>query len=218
MPEVGGRDEGETLTFLHSTVATKRQRVRVPETPIYLDALLTDEPLTGGLEPKLGDHHLRTLTITGFPTETFPGLLDELNRQAFPYRWSTRAIMLDKTDATRLLGKIRRQWFAKRKSVAAILKEVMTNEASVLTDSDAANKAVDADLALQELGADQAGIAYVTATVTVWDRDPVLASEKLRQVEKIIQGRDFTCMVEIGRRRVGKECGSTCRYGWSPNH
>src|SRR3546814_2754162 len=75
---------------------------------IYLDALLTDEPLTGGLDPKLGDHHLRTLTITGFPTETFPGLLDELNRQAFPYRWSTRAIMLDKTDATRLLGKIRR--------------------------------------------------------------------------------------------------------------
>src|SRR3546814_4794734 len=163
MPEVDWLDDGETLTFLHSTFSTKRQRVRVPETPIYLDALLTDEPLTGGLEPKMGDHHLRTLTITGFPTETFPGLLDELNRQAFPYRWSTRAIMLDKTDATRLLGKIRRQWFAKRKSVAAILKEVMTNEASVLTDSDAANKAVDADLALQELGADQAGIAYVTA-------------------------------------------------------
>src|SRR3546814_12978684 len=72
----------------------------------------------------------------------------------------------------------------------------LTKEASVLTDSDAANKAVDADLALQELGADQAGIAYVTATVTVWDRDPVLASEKLRQAEKIIQGRDFICMVE----------------------
>ncbi|TPG51786.1 conjugal transfer protein TrbE [Sphingomonas glacialis] len=196
MPEVGWLDDAETLTFLHSTVSTKRQRVRVPETPVYLDALLSDEPLTGGLEPKLGAQHLRTLTITGFPTETFPGLLDELNRMAFPYRWSTRAIMLDKTDATKVLGKIRRQWFAKRKSVAAILKEVMTNEASVLTDSDAANKATDADIALQELGADQAGIAYVTATVTVWDRDLVSASEKLRLVEKVIQGRDFTCMVE----------------------
>jgi type IV secretion/conjugal transfer VirB4 family ATPase len=196
MPEVNWLDDGATLTFLHSTISTKRQRVRVPETPVYLDALLTDEPLTGGLEPKLGEQHLRTLTITGFPTETFPGLLDELNRQAFPYRWSTRAIMLDKTDATRLLGKIRRQWFAKRKSVASILKEVMTNEASVLTDSDAANKAADADLALQELGADQVGIAYVTATVTVWDRDSALAAEKLRLVEKVIQGRDFTCMIE----------------------
>jgi hypothetical protein len=27
----------------------------VPETPIYLDALLADQPLTGGLEPRLGD-------------------------------------------------------------------------------------------------------------------------------------------------------------------
>ncbi|PXW73886.1 type IV secretion system protein VirB4 [Blastomonas natatoria] len=196
MPETGWLDDSATLTYLHSTVSTKAQRVRVPETPVYLDALLTDEPLTGGLEPKLGNAHLRTLTITGFPTATFPGLLDELNRQAFAYRWSTRAIMLDKTDATKLLTKIRRQWFAKRKSVAAILKEVMTNEQSVLMDSDASNKAADADMALQELGADHAGIAYVTATVTVWDTDPALAAEKLRLVEKVIQGRDFTCTIE----------------------
>ena len=196
MPEAAWLDDAATLTYLHSTVSTRTQRVRVPETPVYLDALLADEPLTGGLEPMLGAHHLRTLTITGFPTATFPGLLDELNRQAFSYRWSTRAIMLDKTDATKLLTKIRRQWFAKRKSVAAILKEVMTNEQSVLMDSDASNKAADADMALQELGADHAGIAYVTATVTVWDRDPALAAEKLRLVEKVIQGRDFTCTIE----------------------
>src|SRR3546814_12800103 len=88
---------------------------------MYLDALLTDEPLTGGLEPKLGDHHLRTPTITGFPTETFPGLLDELNRQALPCRWSTRAILLDKTHETRLPGQNRRPWFDQHKSRDAIL-------------------------------------------------------------------------------------------------
>src|SRR5690606_33327279 len=107
-----------------------------------------------------------------------------------------RAVMLDKTDAVRLLTKIRRQWFVKRKSIAAILKEVMTNEQSTLVDTDAANKAVDADLALQELGADYAGMAYVTAAVTVWDDDPRIADEKLRLAEKIIQGRDFTAMAE----------------------
>ena len=196
VPEVRWLDDGETLTYLHSTISTRRQRVRVPETPMHLDALLADEPLTGGLEPKLGDHHVRSLTITGFPSVTFPGLLDELNRLALEYRWSTRAIMLDKTDATKLLTRIRRQWFAKRKSVAAILKEVMTNEASTLLDSDASNKAADADTALQELGADYAGMAYVTATVTVWDRDPAIAAEKLRLVEKVIQGRDFTVIPE----------------------
>ena len=196
MPECRWLDDAETLTYLHGCVSTKRHRVRVPETPIYLDALLADQSLAGGLEPRLGDQHVRVLTITGFPTATTPGLLDDLNRLAFPYRWSTRAILLDKTDATKLLTKIRRQWFAKRKSIAAILKEVMTNEASILVDTDAANKAADADMALQELGADYAGMAYVTATVTVWDADPRVADEKLRLVEKVIQGRDFTAMVE----------------------
>jgi len=196
VPEVGWLSDAETLTYLHSTISTKRHRVRVPEVPMHLDAVLADEPLTSGLEPRLGRAHLRTLTVMGFPSVTYPGLLDELNRLAFPYRWMTRAICLDKTDATKLLTRIRRQWFAKRKSIAAILKEIMTNEASALLDTDAHNKALDADAALVELGSDMIGQAYVTATVTVWDDDARLADEKLRLVEKAIQGRDFTCMVE----------------------
>ena len=196
MPEAEWLDDGETLTYLHSCVSTRPQRVRVPETPMHLDAILADEELAGGLEPRLGRAYLRTLTVMGFPSQTWPGLLDDLNRLAFPYRWSTRAICLDKTDASKVLARIRRQWFAKRKSIMAILKEVMTNEASVLLDSDAANKALDADAALQELGSDLVGEAYVSATVTVWDEDFRLADERLRLVEKTIQGRDFTCMRE----------------------
>ncbi|MGQ2948334.1 MAG: conjugal transfer protein TrbE [Blastomonas fulva] len=196
VPEASWLDDAQTLTYLHACVSSRSHRVCVPETPMYLDALLADESLTGGLEPRIGRAHLRTLTVTGFPSVTFPGLLDELNAQAFAYRWSTRAIMLDKSDAVRMLGKIRRQWFAKRKSVAAILKEVMTNEPSALIDNDASNKAADADAALQELGADLQGMAYVTATVTVWNENAALADEQLRIVEKVIQGRDFTVIVE----------------------
>jgi type IV secretory pathway VirB4 component len=140
VPEADWLDDAGTLTYLHSTISTRHQRVRVPETPMHLDALLVDEPLTGGLEPRLGSRHLRTLTVIGFPSTTHPGILDELNRLAFPYRWSTRAILIDKTEAVKLVTKIRRQWFAKRKSVAAILKEVMTNEASVLVDTDAGDE------------------------------------------------------------------------------
>ena len=124
LPELHWLDDRAALTYLHSTISTTRQTVRVPETPVYLDAVLADQQLVGGLAPRLGDQHLRILTVCGFPTATFPGILDELNRLAFPYRWSTRAILLDKVEAARLLRKIRGQWFAKRKSVAAILKEV----------------------------------------------------------------------------------------------
>jgi type IV secretion/conjugal transfer VirB4 family ATPase len=194
--EIAWLSDEETLSYLHATISTNRQRVRVPETPMNLDVLLADQPLAGGLEPRLGRSHLRVLTVSGFPSETWPGVLDELNRLAFPYRWSTRAICLDKTDAARLVGRIRRQWFAKRKSIAAILKEVLTSEASALVDTDAENKALDADAALQDLGADLVGHAYVTATVVVWDELAATADARLRLVEKVIQGRDFTCMVE----------------------
>jgi type IV secretion system protein VirB4 len=196
VPEAGWLSGEETLTYLHSCISTRWHRVRVPEVPMYLDAILVDEALTGGLEPRLGRAHLRTLTVMGFPSATHPGILDELNRLAFPYRWSTRAIALDKTDAARVLTRIRRQWFAKRKSIVAILKEVMTNEPAALLDTDAHNKAMDADAALQELGSELIGQAYVTATVTVWDEEARAADEKLRLVEKVIQGRDFTCIAE----------------------
>jgi len=89
-------NDSETLTYLHACVSTKRHRVTPPEIPVFLDSILADEPFSGGLEPMIGDHHLRTLTILGFPASTMPGILDDLNRQGFAYRWSTRFIAMDK--------------------------------------------------------------------------------------------------------------------------
>ena len=196
MPEAVWLDDSETLTYLHSTVSTHDQRIALPAVPMHLDALLADQSLIGGLSPQLGHAHLRSLSITGFPAVTVPGMLDELNRLGFAYRWTTRAICLDKVAAQRMLTRIRRLWFAKRKSLAAIIKEVMTNEASVLVDTDAANKSAEADQALQDLGADLAGFAYVTTTITVLGENPRDADLKLAAVETIVRGRDFACIAE----------------------
>ncbi|PKL97028.1 MAG: conjugal transfer protein TrbE, partial [Gammaproteobacteria bacterium HGW-Gammaproteobacteria-7] len=89
MPEVSWLDDSQTLTYLHATVSTHRQRVAVPEVPFHLDALLADCPLSTGLAPRLGEQHLRVLSVRGFPTSTWPGLLDDLNRLGIAYRWST---------------------------------------------------------------------------------------------------------------------------------
>lgn len=196
LPEIRALDDAETLTFLHGTISTKRHPVTVPQTPMYLDAVLVDTPLTGGLEPMLGEWHLRMLTILGFPNGTRPGILDALNHQDFSYRWVTRFIPLDKTTATTNLTRLRRQWFAKRKSVAAVLREVMTNEPTALVDSDADNKALDVNAALKALGGDYVGFGYLTTTVTVWDEEAQIADEKARAVERIVNGLGFTCIRE----------------------
>jgi hypothetical protein len=47
---------------------------------------------------------------------------------------------LSKSDAGRELIRLRRQWFAKRKGVVALLRETIFQHESPLVDSDAANK------------------------------------------------------------------------------
>ena len=143
--EIAPLSADETLTYLHDCVSTKRHGVALPELPVFLDAVLGDEHFYGGLEPKLGDHHLRTLTILGFPGTTVPGILDELNAQGFSYRWCTRFIAMDKHQAEKILSTKRRHWFAKRKSMGAAIREVMFNEQAALLDNDADNKSADAD-------------------------------------------------------------------------
>ncbi|WP_313606308.1 MULTISPECIES: conjugal transfer protein TrbE [Comamonas] len=196
MPEIAWLDDSQTLTYLHATISTRRYRVGVPEVPFHIDALLTDSALVGGLVPMLGDQHLRVVSVRGFPTSTWPGILDDLNRLGFAYRWSTRFLCLDKSEAERELGRLRRQWFAKRKNVIALLRETIFQQESPLVDTDASNKAADADAALQELGSDQVAFGYLTATVTVLDADPAVADEKLRMVERVIQGRGFITIPE----------------------
>ncbi|HWT41058.1 MAG TPA: conjugal transfer protein TrbE, partial [Sphingopyxis sp.] len=196
IPEIYPLCDGGTLTYLHATISDKRFALLSPDTPIYLDALLADTSLTGGLEPTLGDLHLRTLTILGFPNLSRPGILDALNHEGFSYRWVTRFIALDKTEATKALTRLRRQWFNKRKSITALLREVMYNQPAQLLDSDADNKMLDADLALQALGGDHVAFGYLTTTITVADTSRARVDDKLRSAERIVNGLGFTTIRE----------------------
>ena len=194
--DIAPLNDSATLTYLHDCISTKRQPIAPPGLPVFLDAILSDEDFAGGLEPMIGGHHLRTLTVLGFPATTLPGILDDLNRQGFAYRWATRFIAMDKHQAEKVLQKQRRHWFAKRKSMGAVLREVMFNEQAALVDNDADNKAADADEALQELGADFVSFGYVTTTVTVSDPDSSVVEARLNAAEQIIAGRGFTVIRE----------------------
>jgi type IV secretion system protein VirB4 len=63
-------------------------------------------------------------------------------------------------------------------------------------DSDADNKVVDADLALQALGGDHVSFGYLTTTVTVMDRDRAAVEGKLRGVERVLGGLGFATIRE----------------------
>src|SRR6185437_5866842 len=98
IPELAWLDDAATLTYLHACISTRPHSIAVPDVPCYLDALLSDDPLTGGLSPALGEQELRVISVRGFPSSTWPGTLDELNRLGLTYRWMTRFLCLDKVE------------------------------------------------------------------------------------------------------------------------
>ncbi len=189
-------NDSDTLSYLHSCVSDHTQAITVPDTPMYLDALLADRPLLGGIAPQLGDKHLRTLSIMGFPGSSVPALLDQLNQLPLSYRWVTRYIPLDKLSAEKELKRYRQRWFAKRKGLMSMLSELFTKSESQLIDSAAVEKARDADLATRELAEEFVSFGFYTATVTVMHTDLSKVEAMLQEVERVINGLGFTTIPE----------------------
>ena len=172
MPEVSWLDDEETLTYLHASVSTKRHRVRVPEIPMYLDALLADQPLTGGLEPRLGQRHLRVADHRRVPDRDLSGD----SGRAQPARLSLS--LVDPGDHAR---QDRRDKAADQNPPAMVRQAQIDRRDPEGGDDQRGLHAARhrrrttrrwmPTRRLQELGSDAIGEAYVTATVTVWDDD-----------------------------------------------
>ncbi len=196
MPECARLDDAELLTWLHACISPSDHAVVVPATPAFLDAQLADAPLTGGLAPRLGTKALRVVSVRSYPGRTVPGLLDALGALPFTYRWTVRWLALDKADAEREIARIRKQWFAKRKGVSALLREAITKEDAPLLDSDALSKAQGCDGALEALGADVAAYGYLTLTVSILEDSAEQAEAAARQVEAVLNAQGFVARVE----------------------
>jgi type IV secretion system protein VirB4 len=200
LKEIRRLSDAETCTYLHACVSPRSHAVAAPDTPMFLDALLPDAPLTGGFAPKLGDHHVQVLSIGGFPNSSTPGILDALNRLDFEYRWVTRFIFLDKGEAEKALRGFWQRWLSGRQSFVALMREAITGQGSAIQNTDALNKATDADAALQELSGDLVAYGYFTQCIVLLDRDVKSLKAKQSALEQAIQGRGFVTVDEIENR------------------
>lgn len=196
LPDVRPLGDAALLEWLHAAVSPQPHPIDPAQTPVFLDAVLADAPLSGGVAPRLGSQWLKVVSVRGLPAATRPGLLDGLSALPFPYRWTARWIGLDKADAEREIVGLRKRWFAKRKGLSVLLREAITKEETPLLDTDAAGKTEECDVALAALGADACAYGYLTLTVTLLAADPDQAAERARAVEAALNSQGLIARVE----------------------
>ena len=187
----------ETLSYLHSLISNTDHVVKTSTRAVYLDYMLSDTSLLGGLEPKLGDRYFKILTIRFFPNSSFPCLLDGLNHLNVEFRWTTRWISLDKDDAMAQIDKKAKNWMSKRISLMKIIGQMFHFTSSAESNNvDAAVNQFDAQDAKLELTDNQVGFGYYTATIIVYDHDLELCQIKLNKIKNFINDKGFVCKEE----------------------
>jgi type IV secretion system protein VirB4 len=112
------------------------------------------------------------------------------------YRWCTRWVGLEKQVQAGMLRKTQGAWVGQERSLMARLAESMSSQPTRVLNTDATNKAEDADVARQEIGADIVAYGEFTSTVTVWDADQQAADDKLKLVMQAFDSQGFVTTAE----------------------
>jgi type IV secretion system protein VirB4 len=186
----------ETLTYLHSCVSDTWHSVGHLASLMDIDVQLCDTPWVGGWYPQLGDWHVRTCSVIGYPAESVVGIVRTLDAADLDYRWSTRWVGMEKHYQTNMLKKQQWAWVGQERTFVQRAGESISHEKSRVIDSDATNKAMDVDAARQEIGMDIIAYGNFTSTVTVWDPDTEEAERKRRLVMQAFQSQGFTVRAE----------------------
>jgi type IV secretion system protein VirB4 len=189
-------DNEETVRYLHSAVSFSACPLRFPHTQIFLDRVLPDSELDTGLTMKLGEYYIPIIGVNDFPDESYPAILDSLNRARLEYRWVTRYICLDKEEGIKEARKKEKAHRGSRKTFFQTFDESTSGEAAKAVNHGAGVKEEDSISAGIEIETDDAALGYLTTTVTVWDKNWTKAEKKADLVRTVINSKGFSCKEE----------------------
>jgi len=189
-------DNDETILFLHSSISFNKHPIYFPHTRIFLDRLLPDSELENLMPMKLGDFYIPIIGINDFPDESYPAILDTLNRARLEYRWVTRYICLDKEEGVKEARKKEKAHRGSRKTFLQTFAESTSGEPAQALNHGAGVKEQDSITANIEIENDYYALGYLTTCVMVWDTNLKTAMKKADLIKTIINSKGFTCMEE----------------------
>jgi type IV secretion system protein VirB4 len=191
-----GSIESPLLAHLQRCVTFEpRETFVIPENPMYLDAYIGHRTFVTGFEPRVGNKYIVSITLTGAPASSHPGILDFLGRLAVEYRWSNRFIYLSTAQADKVIKKYRSKWAQKRLSLMNMLRASQGgNVTHINLDADAMSQDAVAAEAVNSSGLVRFG--YWTSVILLADESVERVREAARQVKKRIVDAGFDCMIE----------------------
>ncbi len=182
----------QLLRYLRRCITGDDHPFALPDIPAYLNELLAAQDFSGGIEPRVGDKHIRIIALDGFPKTSYPGILGEIDSLPMEYRWSTRAIFLDAAEARGILDRTRRKWRSKTRG----FKDQVLRSNTGAVNLYAQQMADDAEQAMAVAASGDVQFAEYASNIIVLDDNADRLQENTRLVMKKIQNLGFSCRLE----------------------
>ncbi|WCA62350.1 conjugal transfer protein TrbE (plasmid) [Agrobacterium tumefaciens] len=181
----------ELFQFIRFCVTGENHPVRLPDIPMYLDWLVTAE-LQHGLTPMVENRFLGVVAIDGLPAESWPGILNTLDRMPLTYRWSSRFVFLDTEEARARLERTRKKW---QQKVRPFFDQLFQTQ-SRSVDQDAMSMVAETEDAIAEASSQLVAYGYYTPVIVIFEEDPTRLQEKCEAIRRLIQAEGFGARIE----------------------
>lgn len=182
----------DLLEYIHFCICGQKQSVILPNAPMYLDCLIGAKEFQTGLRPKIDDKFIGVVAIDGFPSESYPNILNALTELGFDYRFNTRFIFLDSQDALKALNKYRKKWQQKTRGWL----DQLLDRPSTKIDEHAVSMVRELDNAISEANSGMVAYGYYSANVIVFDTNPETLEENLKEIKSVLEKLGFISRVE----------------------
>lgn len=186
----------ELLEHLNTCVNGENAPVAVPAPPVYLDGLIASQDFYGGFRPRVGDRHVRVVTIAKFPQESYPTILDRVAALPIPHRFSTRIILEDTHAMKQRLDERFNDWFGKRLSLAGKIVTGAGPLTPVRVNRDADRMADDTEEALAALNEGLVKFVWWSGSIVLMDEHAERVDEWAREVRKSLMKAGFPSRIE----------------------
>jgi len=181
----------ELFQFIRFCVTGENHPVRLPDIPMYLDWLVTAE-LQHGVTPMVENRFLGVVAIDGLPAESWPGILNTLDRMPLTYRWSSRFVFLDSEEARARLERTRKKW---QQKVRPFFDQLFQTQ-SRSVDQDAMMMVAETEDAIAEASSQLVAYGYYTPVIVIYEEDPTRLQEKCEAIRRLIQAEGFGARIE----------------------
>ena len=166
--------------------------ITLPQTPVYIDALIGGQEFDGGVVPRIGRNYIQVVAIEGYPLESSPGILTALAELPVAYRWSSRFIFMDAHEAIAHYTKLKKKWGQK---THGFFDSVFNNKRGDV-NLDALAMVNDSSQAIAEIESGLVAAGYYTSVVILMDPDRAKLLDAAIKVEKQINSLGFAARVE----------------------